>query len=147
MWEKTLKGKYIVDESNCQAFARYLVELIGCPATKAEFPQFFDKWVKSFGTTRDVAFLGILGGAALIGVGAVTAGVDAGSTAAAGFAVAGSATASSVAAMFAMRNSKEKHIKKAQEEIREAVRLKYGIELPWARNRKDVTDLSSYDAA
>jgi hypothetical protein len=46
-----------------------------------------------------------------------------------------------------MRNSKEKHIKKAQEEIREAVRLKYGIELSWARNRKHVTDLGSDDAA
>jgi hypothetical protein len=56
---------------------------------------------------------------ALMGVGLVTAGVDMGSTAAAGFGVAGMTVFNSGAALFNMRDAKAKDVKKAQKEIRE----------------------------
>ncbi|KAF2469612.1 uncharacterized protein BDR25DRAFT_304344 [Lindgomyces ingoldianus] len=129
VWKKTLKEKYVYDENNCQAFVRLLVELIGDPDAKAKLPHFFDKWVKNAGITRDISILGIATGATLIGVGLVTAPVDFGSTAAAGFGLAGSMVFSSSAALFNIRDGKAKHIQKAQKEIREELRLKHGIQL------------------
>lgn len=62
-------------------------------------------------------------------VGAVTAVADAGTTAAAGFAVASSMVFNSSAAVFSMRHSQAKHIKKAQKEIREDLIYNYGLRL------------------
>ena len=129
MWEKTLNEKYILDENNCQAFVRLLAELIGDSEAKVKLPHSFDEWMKYTGITRDVTILGIATGATLMGVGLVTVAVDGGSTAAAGFGVAASTVFSSSAALFNMRDSKAKHIKKAQREIREELRSKHGIQL------------------
>lgn len=66
---------------------------------------------------------------ALIGVGLVTAGVDMGSTAAAGFGIAGATVFSSTAALFNIRDAKSKYIVKSQKEIRDNIRRRYGVEL------------------
>ncbi len=128
VWEKTLKGKYAVDENNCQAFVRLLVELIGDPEAKVKLPQFFDEWVRNAGITRDVSILGVASGVALMGVGVVTAVGDGGTTAAAGFAVASSTVFNSSAFLFNMRDGKAKHIEKSQKEIRKELLSKYRIE-------------------
>lgn len=79
------------------------------------------------GVTRDVTLLGIIGAASLMGVGLVTAGVDMGSTAAAGFALAGQIACSSSAAVFYMRDRKAKHIKKSQKAIAKELRSEHRI--------------------
>lgn len=71
------------------------------------------------GVTRDVTLLGISGAASLIGVGLVSAAVDIGSTATAGFALAGQIACNSSAVVFYTRDRKAKDIKKAQKEIAE----------------------------
>jgi F0F1-type ATP synthase membrane subunit c/vacuolar-type H+-ATPase subunit K len=61
-------------------------------------------------------------------VGAVTAIGDAGTTAAAGFGMAGSSVCSAIAATSSNKRGNEKHITKAQKEIRQELRS-YGIDL------------------
>lgn len=124
-----MKEKYAADENNCQAFVRLFIELIADSDTKANLPHFLDKWVKNAGITRDVSILGFATGATLMAVGTVTAVMDGGTTAAAGFGLASSVVFQSSAALFAMRDKKEKHIKKAQKEIKEELLSTHGIKL------------------
>ncbi|KAI9886618.1 MAG: hypothetical protein M1823_001597 [Watsoniomyces obsoletus] len=130
IWDKAFKGNYVLDEKNCQTFAAVLVDSIGDPNTKAHLPQTFDKLVKTAGITRDISILGLATGAALMGVGLVTAVGDGGTTAAAGFAVASSTVFNASAALFSMRDGKAKHIIKAQKEIKEQLKKNHGVELP-----------------
>ena len=112
-----MKEKYAVDENICQAFVRLFVELIGDPDTKAILPRFFDKW-DQWAKYANIAFFV---GTALMAAGAVA---DFWSIAAAGFVLENVGAFSSLAAFL-----KEKHIKKAQKEIREELISKHWIKL------------------
>ncbi|KAI1213538.1 uncharacterized protein F4807DRAFT_269963 [Annulohypoxylon truncatum] len=124
VWEKPLQSKYVYDENNCQVFIRLLVDLIGNKQTQAEFPGFFDQYVKRAGTTRDSVFL--LGTAAAATVAAtvtfMAAPVDPTGTAAAGFALSAGMVLRSSTALWSDRIIKDKYIKEAQEELREELR-------------------------
>lgn len=114
------------DENNCQVFIRLLVDLIGNKDTRASFPSFFDIWVKKAGITRDSAALAATAGMVTMaaGLSLSVAPVDGGATAAAGFAVAATTALQATTALFTDRHSKEKFIQKAQEELREKLRLR-----------------------
>ena len=107
----------MLDEGNCQVFARLLVQVIGDSDANANLGHFFDLWVRNAGITLNFAILGVIGGATLMAVGLVTSTADGGATAAAGFSVAASTVCSSIAGMASMKHRKEKRIKKAQKAI------------------------------
>ncbi|KAI1370822.1 hypothetical protein F4677DRAFT_451003 [Hypoxylon crocopeplum] len=124
VWRKSLQSKYVYDENNCQVFVRLLVDLIGNKQTQAEFPAAFDVWVKNAGTTRDSTVLVATAAMATVAATAslLATPVDPTGTAAAGFAVSAGLALRSSAALWTDRLSKEKFIKKAQEELREEFR-------------------------
>lgn len=107
----------MLDEGNCQVFARFLVEVIGDQEAKDNLGQFFDIWVRNARITRDFAILGLIGGATLMAVGLATSTVDGGTTAAAGFSVAASTVCSLIAGKASKKHKKEKRIQKAQKAI------------------------------
>ncbi|KAI2617142.1 hypothetical protein GGR54DRAFT_215253 [Hypoxylon sp. NC1633] len=124
VWTRSLKAKYVYDENNCQVFVRLLVELIGDPKTQAEFPASFDLWSKRAGLVRDSTTLIATAGMATVAAAAslaVTPG-DFTGTAAAGFAISANVALRSSAALWGDRISKEKFIKKTQEELRAELR-------------------------
>ncbi|KAH8885992.1 hypothetical protein GQ53DRAFT_809864 [Thozetella sp. PMI_491] len=131
VWQKSLQGKYIYDEQNCQVFIRLLVELIGDPATRANFPQFFDSWSKAAGISRDVSFLSIAMGASALAATLVAASVDVTGTAAAGAALSTSMVIRSSTALLTSRYVKKKLIEKGQEEIRANLNLDRNILEPY----------------
>jgi outer membrane lipoprotein SlyB len=102
--------------------------LIGDSNAKANLPHLFGKWVRAASISRDATILGIVGGLTVMAIGAATAVGDGGATAAAGFGMAGSAVCSAIATTSSNKQGEEKHIKKAQKEIREELRS-YGIHL------------------
>ena len=117
------------DEHNCQVFVRLLVELIGDPATKADFPQFFDVWRKRAGIARDVSFLTFAVGASALAASAVATTVDPTmTTAAAGVALSATMIVNSGTALITQRYLKEKDIEKGQVEIRKELEAE-GIRL------------------
>lgn len=124
VWGKSLHYKYVYDEHNCQVFARLLVELIGDPATKAKFPQFFDIWLKNAGITRDLSLMTIaVGGSALAATIAVAAVDPTLATATAGVALSTSMVIRSGTALLTTRHFKVKDIEKGQKEIRKELEL------------------------
>ena len=120
IWGTSLQSKYVADENNCQVFIRLLVELIGDAETKVKFPASFDKWVKGAGISRDATALIFTAGAATVAAGAtlVAAPVDPTGTAAAGFALSATTVLRSSTQLMTDRYTKEKFIKKAQQELR-----------------------------
>ncbi|KAH7311206.1 hypothetical protein B0I35DRAFT_514056 [Stachybotrys elegans] len=120
VWQKSLRGKYVVDENNCQVFVRLLIELIGDPTTKVNFPSYFDKWVKTAGISRDAAVLLFAAGASTIAATASLAAtpVDPTGTAAAGFAISTMNVLRTTSSLILDRRSKEKFIEKSQKELR-----------------------------
>ncbi|KAI1117969.1 hypothetical protein F5Y14DRAFT_447378 [Nemania sp. NC0429] len=121
IWQTSLRGKYVIDENNCQVFGRLFVEMIGDHSTKVNFPPFLDKWVKAAGMTRDASSLLFITGASVLAAGAtlLATPVDPTGTAAAGFAVASMTALRSTTALVADRYTKEKYIEKAQKALRE----------------------------
>jgi hypothetical protein len=111
----------VYDENNCQVFLRLLVDLIGDHSTRADFPAYFDKFVKWAGVGRDVAFYTFAAGASVFaaGVSLTVAPVDTSGTAALAFAASTTSVLHNSTALLNLRHSKEKFIKKAQEAIRE----------------------------
>ncbi|KPM40829.1 hypothetical protein AK830_g5692 [Neonectria ditissima] len=124
VWQRSLQGKYVYDENNCQVFIRLLVDLIGNNETRARFPASFDIWVKRAGMTRDSTALAATAGMITVaaGVSLLAAPVDGGATAAAGFGLAATTALRSTTALFTDRHSKGEFIRKAQEELREKLR-------------------------
>jgi hypothetical protein len=124
VWDKSLQKKYVYDEHNCQVFIRLLIELIADSDTKKNFPQFFDKWVKVAGISRDVSAWTIAAGGSAMAASLAFAPVDVTGTAAAGFAMSASLVLRSSTALLNDRHRKEKMIEKGQNEIRENLRLR-----------------------
>lgn len=121
--------KYKFDVHNCQVFARLLVELIGDPATKADFPQFFDTWLKITGITRDVSLMTVAAGGATLAGAVVSVAVDPTMvTAAAGLGLGSSMIFSAGTALITHRYLREKDVEKGQKEIRKELELE-GIRL------------------
>lgn len=119
VWERSLKKKYAYDDRNCQVFIRLLVELIGSPGARAEFPAFLDKWVKGAGNTRDGSFFAVAAGAttfAALGVGSLV--LDPTGVTAAGFMLAAQTTLRSSTWLLTERHLKGEAIKDGQKEIR-----------------------------
>jgi hypothetical protein len=127
VWDTSLQNTYAYDEQNCQVFIRLLVEHIGDPATKATFPQFFDKWVKGAGISRDVSFLTIAVGASAMAATLAAAPMDPTGVAFAGVAMSTSMVVRSSVALLTDRYVKEKRIEKGQKELREKLQLDENI--------------------
>ncbi|KAI1170403.1 hypothetical protein F4777DRAFT_569343 [Nemania sp. FL0916] len=121
IWQSSLRGKYVIDEKNCQVFGRLFVDMIGDRNTKVNFPPFFDKWIKTAGITRDATALVFVAGASVVAAGAslLFTPVDPTGTAAAGFAVSSLTALRSTTALVSDRYTKEKYIEKAQKDLRE----------------------------
>ncbi|KAG8159509.1 hypothetical protein KVR01_010146 [Diaporthe batatas] len=119
VWERSLKKKYAYDDRNCQVFIRLLVELIGSPGARAEFPAFLDRWVKGAGNTRDGSFFAVAAAAstfAALGVGSLA--LDPTGITAAGFMLAVQTTLRSSTWLLTERHLKGEAIKDGQQEIR-----------------------------
>jgi hypothetical protein len=123
VWETSLQSKYVYDEQNCQVFIRLLVELIGDPATKADFPHFFDKWMKTAGVSFNVSALSLAVSVSAAAAMLAAVPVDPTGTAAAGVALSTSMVVRSSVALLTDRYQKEKRIKQGQEELREKLKL------------------------
>lgn len=123
VWELSLKKKYAFDDRNCQVFIRLLVELIGSPHAKVEFPAFLDRWVKAAGNTRDGSIFA--GAAGMVVIAAISVGslaVDPTGITAAGLAMAAQLTLRSSAWLLTDRDLKGKAIDKGQKQIREEMK-------------------------